>query len=449
MRNKLMFVLSPIILMATYSTCFCEVLQFPNGFHNGGTGACEYCHSRTTTIAAQAKPAPFKSNSSATVGQSAPVNGTLSQTMLNGADPSSTCLLCHAAPAGQNQPSGYYIATNKADLTAGNPPIQLSPAGDFGWLLKDYTWSTQESGINNELSLGERHGHNIVAQQFGYEADITHSTAPGSKYPAGKLACTSCHDPHGTYRRPTDGNISTIGPPIKASGSYSSSPAPNADSAVGTYRMLAGKGYQPKSVTGDFAFEADPPSAVAPVMYNRAEILSDTRIAYGIGMSEWCSNCHRNAHKGGGHPTGPLGRLSQSVINTYNKNIFSGKLSGTKSNSFTSLVPFESGTRDYTMLKAIANSDGSDRNGPGAGSNVMCLTCHRAHASGWDYIARWNLKSTMLQHDGEFAGTDNKAPASVAQGRTAAESRKAYFDRPSTVFGPFQKGLCIKCHDKD
>jgi len=72
----------------------------------------------------------------------------------------------------------------------------------FGWLLKDYKWSTQESGINNELSLGERHGHNIVAQQFGYEADITHNTAPGSSYPAGKLACTSCHDPHGTYRRP-------------------------------------------------------------------------------------------------------------------------------------------------------------------------------------------------------------------------------------------------------
>ena len=427
--------------------CYCEIIQYPEGFHKGGLGACEYCHSRTTINTSQSKPAPFRSSFT---GHSGLANNPSNPFMLNGADPSSTCLLCHAAPVGQKQPSEFYIATDKADLTAGNPPNQLSPGGDFGWLLKNYKWTTQENGSNNGLSLGERHGHNIHAQQFGYAADAKNRIAPEGDYPAGTLSCTSCHDPHGRYRRTVDGTISTTGPPVKASGSYSSSPPPVAGSAVGTYRMLAGKGYQPKSLTGDFRFTADPPHAVAPDMYNRAEIFSDTRIAYGSGMSEWCANCHPNSLKRGGHhPTGSFGRFTQTYIATYDKYISSGTLPRTINNLFTSLVPFEMGTSDFDTMKAMANSDGSNNSGPGTGSSVMCLTCHRAHASGWDYMARWNLKSQTLMHDGQFPGIDNKTPAIVAQGRTARESRKAYYDRPAEAFDPYQKGLCNKCHDKD
>lgn len=450
MKIKLMFMLASVIPMAAVATCFGEVLPFPNGFHNGGIGACDYCHTRTAAPTSQTKSASFKNSSTAAASPAVAAANEFSRFMLNGSDPSSTCLGCHAAPAGQKQPSGYLISTDRADLLAGNPPVQLSPAGDFGWLLKSYKWSAQENGTNNDSSMGERHGHNIYARQFGYEADTANSIAPGGTFPAQMLFCTSCHDPHGSYRRSADGTISKSGPPVKASGSYVTSPDPDASGSVGAYRMLAGKGYQSASLVGDFAFTADPPSAVTPDSYNRVESFSDTRVAYGSGMSEWCANCHVNSHKkGGGHPIGTLGKLSQTVINTYNRYITSGNLNGSKNTSYSSLVPFEMGTNDYTTLKAAANSDGSNKNGPEIGSNVMCLSCHRAHASGWDYMARWNMKSQVLLHEGQFAGTDNKAPATIAQGRTVSESRKAYYDRPAKAFGTYQKGLCSKCHEKD
>ncbi len=74
-----------------------------------------------------------------------------------------------------------------------------------------------------------------------------------------------------------------------------------------------------------------------------------------------------------------------------------------------------------------------------------CLTCHRAHASAWEYAARWNLEYEFLTqasgayYNGSYGG----------RGRTAAEVQDSYYDRPSTVFAPSQRQLCNKCHIKD
>src|SRR6266513_3492986 len=54
-------------------------------FHNGGTGDCQGCHTTPPE--------------------------------LKGSDPSSTCLLCHQAPLGSTQPTGYYVATNTFTVT--------------------------------------------------------------------------------------------------------------------------------------------------------------------------------------------------------------------------------------------------------------------------------------------------------------------------------------------
>lgn len=437
-------ILAGVILILTTAPCFGAPQAFPGGFHNGGTGACDGCHARTP----QTVPAAFRNTTTA-------ANSTVATAteprrwMLNGTDASSTCLLCHASPSGQRQAAGYFVATAREDLTAGTPPQQLSPGGDFGWLLKTYTWSSQGGNIADGLSEGDRHGHNIVAAQFGYNQDSSNISAHGGLYPASQLSCISCHDPHGNFRRKVDGAIGLNGPPITASGSTTSSPSPDADHAVGTYRMLAGTGYQPKSLQGDFAFKENPPAAIAPSDYNRAETVSDTRVAYGAGMSEWCRNCHLETHKNGGHPAGVNGRFSTSMVNIYNRYVASGKSTGAKERSYSSLVPYEMGTSDYEILKSTANSNGSNRTGPSASAAVMCLTCHRAHASGWDYMARWNMKSQMITYDGNFVGTDIKSPPNLSQGRTSYETRKAYYDRSADSFSSFQRGLCSKCHEKD
>ena len=414
MSGSKLFLMIVVALMATVPAR-ADVL-----FHKGGTGECAGCH---TTAPA-----------------------------LKGSDASSTCLLCHQAPVGEQMPAGIYVATDAR--TGGVLCAQLSPGGDFCWLKKTYAWQNASYSAQQNSSLGEGHGHNIVALDFDYKAATTLQTAPGGIYPSTALSCISCHDPHGNYRRNADGTITTSGAPIVASGSYNNSPDPTGTGAVGTYRLLAGKGYQPKSLAGGYAFTADPPAAVAPSLYNRPETISDTRVAYGSGMSEWCQNCHPAIHNDGGafvnqHPVGIDARLTMDVINNYSFYLFTGNLTGSRDAAYTSMVPFEMGTKDYSILKGTANSTNANRSGPQNGANVMCLTCHRAHASGWDSITRWNMNSEFLVYNGLYPGIDNYSPPAYAQGRRAAETRKTFYDRPVGAYSPFQRSLCNKCHVKD
>lgn len=430
-------------LMPAIASGFGAQASYPDGFHNGGTGNCEGCHAGRPASA-------LRNTSSAAKGGATPA-GLPRQSMLNGSDPSSTCLICHSAPAGQKQPSGFLIASSRESLSAvAQTPSQLTPGGDFGWLLKTYKWSSKGGGANDSFSPGDSHGHNVVAQDYGFSADMVNAVAPGGTYPADRLSCISCHDPHGNYRRSASGAIGLSGMPIRSSGSYSDSADPDSAGTVGTYRLLAGVGYQPASLAGDFAFKADPPAAVSPPAYNRAETSADTRVAYGKGMSEWCRNCHVTTHKNA-HPMGSTGKLTTEVIRIYNQYVTSGNRTGSKSSSYNSLVPYEMGTDDYSVLKATANSNATVRSGPQNGANVMCLSCHRAHASGWDHMTRWNLRNGVIVNEGTFVGTDSKSPASSAsaQGRHSVETAKAYYDSKPGSFAVYQRSMCSKCHEKD
>jgi hypothetical protein len=319
---------------------------------------------------------------------------------------------------------------------------QLTPGGDFCWLRRSYTW-------DGGASPGAGHGHSVVARDFGYTADETFKAAPGGSYSSAALSCISCHDPHGAYRRLADGSIGTSGPSVVASGSYSTSPDPTPAGPVGTYRLLAGKNYLPRTVPGAVAFTSDPPAAVSPPSYNRSEATHDTRVAYGSGMSQWCMNCHPGVNASNMHPSGSRGTLSADVIATYDAYVASGRRNGSATMAYSSLVPFEMGTADYSVLKRTANADGSVRSGPGSGAAVTCLTCHRAHASPWDHGLRWNFRATFLVYGNAYPGIDNGAPAEDAQGRTAAEAQKAFYDRPASAYSAFQRSLCNKCHGED
>ena len=404
-----------------------------SAFHSGGTGECTGCHDMHK---AQSPSGGMDNNVA----------------LLAGKDPGSVCLDCHLK-AGQKQPESYLVATADLDMPAGMPPVQLTPAGDFGWLKKSYRWGGG-SGEGGGYSPGERHGHNIVADEYRFSPDTERITAPGGTYPSNSLSCISCHDPHGKYRRFASGSIGTVGAPIQASGSYDSSPDPTGDRSVGVYRLLGGKGYKTSLYDGE-PFTADPPSAVSPSTYNRKEDAGDTRVAYGAGFSEWCANCHPGLLGSGGagaksHPAGGAVKLSSNVIANYNAYVASGNLSGSSSTSYSSMVPFEAGTSDYGLLKRMAKSGGAVTAGPGPQANVMCLSCHRAHASGWDHAMRWNTKSEFLVFNGEYPGVDvSGVPARIAGGRTRAETRKTFYDRPPTAYATYQRSLCNKCHAKD
>ncbi len=420
-------------------------------FHGGGVGDCDGCHSMHNS-----------SGGMENVTGRTFMMGT-GPYLLKANDPSGSCLNCHER-LGDIGPTTFHVSTPSSELQPGVPPKQLTPGGDFGWLKKDYSWISGPTG-SVMYSYGDRHGHNIVALDFLYQADATNTQAPGglSVYPSSNFACISCHDPHGQYRRNYDGSITTTGRPIAGSGSFKSSRDPDATVSVGAYRMLAGRGYLPVSLSssGALAFSYDPPAAVAPDKPNRSEAVTQTRVAYGAGMSEWCMNCHYNMHTPSYpgtanllHPYGATAKLgiislstdSYSKADNYNRYVMTGNLTGLIDTSYWSLVPFEEGTMDYTVLKSHANTDGSWLVGPDrTNAQVMCLSCHRAHASGWDGIMRWNTQSAFIAYNGYYAPIANPE---YAQGRTETEATQAYYGRPATpTFAPNQDSLCNKCHN--
>jgi len=400
-------------------------------FHDGGVARCSGCHTMH--------------------------DGSDVYTLIQGSDPSSTCLNCHDGPT----LSSYHVSTSDSALGAGSPPLNLTPGGDFGWLKKTYTWSAHGRSRSEQ---GYTHGHNIVAADFLYDVDgrAENATAPGGVYPNTDLSCTSCHDPHGRYRRTTTGICvpGVPGPtdtcdPIMESGSYDDSPAPVSGAAVGVYRLLGGAGFGP-------GFNGVP-VAVAPGSYNRPEDTTQTRVAYGydtndgeqIGWAAWCGECHTDMHVNDGNA--PFRHKVDSALGAkaaiYEDYVKTGDMSGLTTNAYLSLVPFSyNGTNgsDYAFLAGKATSSTTPLDGPASGDQVTCFSCHRAHASGWAYGLRWNGATELLTWDSAWPDKDDPDSAGLAMGRDDVEIMKAYYDRPADpTFANYQRSLCNKCHAKD
>jgi hypothetical protein len=375
--------------------------------------------------------------------------------LLKGADQSSTCLGCHEH-AGDTGPSSYHISTAPADMAAGIPPKQRTPGGDFGWLKKTYTFTVRGS---TTIEDGATHGHNIVAGDFGYVVDPVNATAPGGTYPSAQLACNSCHDPHSKNRRLSDGTIASTGAPIIASGSYATSSTPGyaeppaAGTALGVYRLLAGTGYAKPGVP---SFPGNP-AAKTPSSYNRTEATTQTRTAYGVGTAgghtswgNWCASCHTAMHSSGTYVHPIDADFTATIATNYKTYVNSGDMTGDGINGFSSLVPFAENTGDYATLASHAKNDDTVLTGPGASDQVMCLSCHRAHASGWEYGLRWNIEGEFMVYNSLYPGTDTTPTVpQFARGRLGAETQAAYYDRPVTQFASYQRVLCNKCHAKD
>jgi len=394
------------------------------GFHNGGVAECTGCHQ---------------------------MHNSPNVNLLIAVDDSTTCLTCHGA-SGQ---SSYHVASPVNDMPAGTPPNNEGPGGDFGWLQKSYLFTV--SGVA-ATDLGQTHGHNIIAAGYdnGYLAnpDPDFPTAPGGTFPSASLSCTSCHDMHGKGRYLTTGLYAKTGQSIYTSGSYGALPSTAITGelmATGVYRLLRGGG----DTVGTVTFTSNPPVAVVNSTYNRSEYFTQTRTAYGTGMSTFCGTCHPQMHGigtvGSTHPQDV--QMSSTVQGNYNSYVKSGDLTGSATTSYLSLVPFEENltysTTNINTLKSHAQTDNSFLNGPGSGTVsatpfVMCLSCHRAHASGWANMFRWNNQVTNITVGGAYP-TGNDA----GFGRTSAEVAKAYYDYNVTKWSASQRVLCNKCHAMD
>jgi len=362
-----------------------------DAFHNGGVGACEGCH----TIHNSKDGLPLGRTSSA---------------LILASDPSSVCLNCHS---GIGSFSSHHVSSPDGSA--------LTPGGDFYWLRKTFTWA-------GGSSPGASHGHNIVARDHGFSADPSRNTAPWGSYPSASLSCTSCHDPHGGA---TPESLAVSG-----SGSYGE--AASAGTIRGNYRLLAGIGYNGGDASLNFTFSNPAPTARQNSLRPFGE--TDTsHVDYGANMSEWCANCHtdilnrehRNSDSNFGHPVGNGERL-EDYVNTYNRYVRTGDMSGSSATAYLALVPFERGLTDVSQL------DPTGTQGPDNNSNIMCLTCHRAHASAFKFAGRWDFTAELVV---------NSHPAPTDSGVTGSDVLYSYYGRDMPIeFGTGQRILCEKCH---
>jgi cytochrome c553 len=325
----------------------------------------------------------------------------------------------------------------------------MTPGGDFGWLKKSYLFTVLGS-VNTDS--GQTHGHNIVAVNFNYVTDPDNTVAPGgSNFPSPQLACTSCHDMHGKGRWLTTGAYAKATQPIYTSGSYGAIPSTSpSNMATGVYRML-----RAGDTVINVTFPALPPVAVTNSSYNRSEFFTQTRTAYGSGMSPFCGTCHPDMHSSAGiqrHPQDVA--MSGPIQGNYNSYVKSGDMTGSPTTSYLSLVPYEEGltysAANITTMKGHALIDDSYLNGPSGAAQIMCLSCHRAHATGFPNMMRWNNEGAFIVYNGLYPGTDSTPTApEFARGRTSTETAASYYNRNVTKFAVYQRSLCNKCHAQD
>lgn len=389
-------------------------------FHAGGVAHCNGCHTMHNS----------EDGATNTVNGQVSVGEGINSNLTKGTDPSSTCLDCH-------------LNIYKAASTDGSV---FTPGGDFYWLTRGDIPTDTRGGI----ATAESHGHNIVAADFpGFDVvDPVLANAPARGvlgYPAASLGCNSCHDPHGQK----DNGVNPF--PIADSGSYGdANPNDNSgqvlgpETVLGNFRLLGGVGYDGGGVSGVNFAAGDPVAVSYHGVYGQWPAETDTNHTdYGSGMSEWCANCHvgftadgSSSHR---HPSSNDAHLN-GFSAVYNSYITSGNLTRVDpAVAFDRLVPFERGVidtnndgeaDDFTNLFA-ANTNGTDTN-----SNVMCLTCHRAHATAWPDSLKWDPDEELIAHSAALAD-----PLFAAQ---------AYYgDDVAVRYSDYQRSLCNKCHAQD
>jgi hypothetical protein len=367
-------------------------------FHDGGVAHCDGCHTMHNS----------EGGESIIEGGQVGVTGDF---LTKGTDPSSTCLECHAG-------TGSFRVMANSSAT-----INLHPGGDFYWQSKTYSWLQRGNTVTRH---GYNLGHTIIAADFGLtERDPDLERAPGGIFPSERLACSSCHDPHGKI------NGNTL--PVAGSGSYGDQPEPG--TVLGNYRLLGDENYP--SGGGIEVFDNPAPVAATD---SGAETNSN-HTDYGMGMSEWCGNCHHAFFAPGGagqhkHPASNTSGLgAQNIFNNYNSYVSTGDMSGTAATSYDALVPFERQVANGWML------DPTTTQGPNGSSNVMCLSCHRAHVSAFPNAGRWDFEIELLVDSHPMMGDANI---------DADDVTASYYGRDiATAYNPNQRSLCNKCHVKD
>ena len=288
------------------------------------------------------------------------------------------CVGCHTATDGgtwQDSVTGAPIVHNTAEPSYGATSDGVShqglAAGNFYWVSRD-----------------DANGHNIFtddADLDGAPGDASgcsndschvnfHSPYTGSGFLAGRTACQGCH------------MVSGVSEPSVTSWHHAGDGTALVDSAdQGWYRMLAGhRNGDGHGVSGIESpdWEHDPSSAshneYLGIEGDKTD--SDGLSTIGDSMTGFCVGCHGDFHvqndlSGGGSPW--LRHPADAVIPN------SGEFTG-----YVTYDPLTPVARPALTAVSALVTPGQDM--------VMCLSCHRAHASPYAKMMRWDYVGGAL-----------------------------------------------------
>jgi predicted CXXCH cytochrome family protein len=269
------------------------------GVHDGGVGACSYCHVMHETEGG----APGGGGGGGGIGNS----------LLRDGPASDICLSCHA--------DAYGAVLGTSPLA---PPPERGP-GNFVFLTED-NLNDGPDGVLNPIH-GDAAGHNIRAPGHGLATDGTRVTSPGGTYPSSTMRCTSCHDPHGNNN----------------------------------YRFLRGPGASPGG-GGSFPYNAPDATGLdletGGVESDSQHIAYRADVSNWCGN---CHGAYLNDHNEGvsafGHPVDNV--LEGGVIQQYN--VYNGTLDpagGVAATAYLAAVPFEDVGMSVTSTEGPTVSSG-------------------------------------------------------------------------------------------
>jgi predicted CXXCH cytochrome family protein len=314
----------------------------------------------------------------------------------------SDCVTCHTNTIdgeGKYDLYGFYVPA--VYTTAGGGPTSETAGGSFWW--------TRASG-------GDRaKGHN-VRDISG--PDLTIPRAPG----AGSVGCAgSCHDSlaktDATTTPASGSGVKTngcrgchlkVGHHARASGEGGDTDGPG-----DAYRFLSGHddtivGIVPNGATDLL------PAAYEDPDWEVTKGGNDHNIYQGqtnnpekrpyISIGRWCAGCHADFHayglieelsglSGGGDRTDDNPGVNPWLRHPTNVDLPSSAILGVDD------YDWNDGSEPYNWNIPLARTGAMNRAPIKSSDQVMCLSCHRAHASEWPDALRWD-PTTMDAHTG-------------------------------------------------
>ena len=285
------------------------------------------------------------------------------------------CKGCHSVISGSSIGPAVYDSSNaKADLAG----------GDFSY---SDTLTTIRMGHNpNEISLLD----SLAAPpgwNASYEDSAGNQVGPAGSWTEDMLSCAGKFGCHGNHSI-TDGILSLEKAHHNNSTGAVEPPADASATVGGSYRFLHGiKGYE------DTNWQEGVSGVSRNVYYDEARSGVQDIVMNKQTISYLCAQCHGNFHSG----TGGLGILDETTGTMFVDPWIRHPVSVD--------MPITEDYANYTIINdnapvASATSpviDPVTHNGNITGKTnriIMCLSCHRAHASKFYGSMRWDYRGT-------------------------------------------------------